>query len=223
MRALLLLLCLLFLTRANAVRADRNDSCEAWANQGECEANQPYMLVHCATSCDAVAKAASEGLDGIESFFDLSAKDIDGNAIAFESFRGKVTVLTNVASYCGYTESHYRGLVELWSVMSDKAVEILAFPCNQFGAQEPEEADKIKDFASSKGVRFRIMEKINVNGPNAHQVYKYLKAQAGPPSINWNFGTYFVVGPNGVVESHSGVGPMELRDVVDEILEKEEL
>lgn len=96
------------------------------------------MLVQCETSCDKVQKAAlqdAKELAGISSFFDLEAKDIKGNTVKFEEFRGKVTIVVNVASYCGYTESHYRGLVQLWSNLKGEAANILAFPCNQFGAQ----------------------------------------------------------------------------------------
>ena len=99
-----------------------------------------------------------------------------------------VTIIVNVASYCGYTESHYRGLVDLWSKVKDETVEILAFPCNQFGAQEPESDSSILQFAKNKGVEFTMMSKIDVNGPNSSLVYKYLKKEAGPATIKWNFG-----------------------------------
>jgi glutathione peroxidase len=105
---------------------------------------------------------------------------------------GKVTIIVNVASQCGYTESHYRGLVNLWSKVKDESVEILAFPCNQFGYQEPESEANILRFAKAKGVEFTMMSKINVNGPTASLVYKYLKKAAGPASITWNFGTSLV-------------------------------
>jgi Glutathione peroxidase len=97
-----------------------------------------YMLHHCKEACDQVHAAASADLEAIaavKSFFDLSANDIDGNLVSFETFRGQVTVLVNVASYCGYTESHYQGLVELWGHVKDEPVNILAFPCNQFGTR----------------------------------------------------------------------------------------
>ena len=96
------------------------------------------------------ALADAKELEGISSFFDLEAKDIKGKTVKFEQFRGKVTIVVNVASYCGYTESHYRGLVELWSKIKDENIEILAFPCNQFGAQEPESDSKILQFVKSK-------------------------------------------------------------------------
>lgn len=91
------------------------------------------MQSNCAASCDAIEKARLADMKELEglSFFDLKAKDIDGNDFDFASLKGKVTVIVNVASFCGYTESHYRGLVELYSNLEGTPVEILAFPCNQ--------------------------------------------------------------------------------------------
>lgn len=83
-------------------------------------------------------------------------------------------------------------------------------PCNQFGKQEPGTAEEIKQFAASKGVQFRMMEKIDVNGPDAHIVYKYLKHVTGTKAIGWNFATYFIVDPVGNVEAHHDVEPMML-------------
>ena len=158
----------------------------------------------------------------ISSFFDLEAKDIDGEVVKFDQFQGKVTVLVNVASYCGYTESHYNGLVALYNELKDSGVvEILAFPCNQFGKQEPEECPTIKKFAEKKGVEFRMMDKIDVNGPTASKVYKYLKRESGISTITWNFAAYFVVGPEGNVQGFSGVEPLELKDTIGELIDKE--
>jgi glutathione peroxidase-family protein len=159
----------------------------------------------------------------INSFFDLEAEDIDGNLIPFEKFRGHVTVITNVASYCGFTESHYKSLVELWSQVRHEPVNILAFPCNQFGNQEPGTAEEIKAFAKSKGVEFTMMNKIDVNGANTSLIYLFLKNRAGPRDIAWNFGTYFVVSGDGDVTSHSGVDPMDLMGTIANMLGKEEL
>lgn len=100
---------------------------------------------------------------------------------------------------------------------------MIAFPCNQFGAQEPESNENIKEFAANKGAKFTMMDKINVNGPDASIVYKFLKAKAGPSNIGWNFATYFVVSPDGSVESFSGVEPMQLKDGVLELLDNDEL
>jgi glutathione peroxidase-family protein len=206
------------------VTPDQHDECEAWAEAGECAHNAGFMTKDCATACDRAQTAAAaldQELQSIGSFFDLSARDIDGTTVDFGQFRGSVTILVNVASYCGYTKSHYEGLVELWSHVESENVQILAFPCNQFGKQEPGSAADIKAFAKSEGVKFRMMEKINVNGPDANIVYKYLKKKAGPGSIQWNFATYFVVGPDGDVQSHSGVEPMELKDLALNLLKEE--
>ena len=132
------------------------------------------------------------------------------------------SLVCKVASYCGYTDSHYKGLVELWKTVKDHGVNILAFPCNQFGGQEPESNESIQKFASGYGVEFTMMDKINVNGPNASVVYKFLKSKAGPSAIGWNFATYFVVGPNGAIESHSGVEPMDLKDFTIELAQSAE-
>jgi len=91
------------------------------------------MQSSCAASCERAEKARladMKELEGLE-FFDLKTKDIDGNDFHFSSLKDKITIITNVASYCGYTESHYRGLVELYSNLEGTPVEILAFPCNQ--------------------------------------------------------------------------------------------
>jgi glutathione peroxidase-family protein len=183
------------------------------------------MLKTCGTSCARAAEQAlknSKELEGINSFFDLSAKDIHGNLIEFSKFQGEVTIIVNVASYCGYTDSHYRGLVKLFGkVKHTGKVNILAFPCNQFGKQEPKSNDEIFDFALGYGVEFTMMEKIDVNGPDASVIYKYLKSEAGPATITWNFATYYVVSPSGSISSQSGVEPHELSEVALDLLEGE--
>lgn len=184
------------------------------------------MLIQCAKSCFAAQQAAArvaEQVAAVDSFFSLSATDIDGQELKFETLRGQVTVLTNVASFCGYTDAHYRSLVELYAATAGKPVTILAFPCNQFGQQEPGSAQEIKQFAAAKGVRFQMMQKIDVNGDDAHLVYKYLKHKTGTNAIGWNFATYFLVDPDGNVEAHNGVEPMTLLPLILEKAGSEEL
>mmetsp|Transcript_30475 Transcript_30475/g.46148 ORF Transcript_30475/g.46148 Transcript_30475/m.46148 type:complete len:186 (-) Transcript_30475:77-634(-) len=185
------------------------------------------MQNNCADSCRRLKEVQTEQaarVRGVESFYELTANDIDGNLVQFSDFRGKIVVITNVASQCGYTQSHYASMVELYSqVRHDDLVHILAFPCNQFGSQEPGTANEIKKFAKSKGVEFTMMEKIYVNGPNTSLIYLYLKHHAGPATITWNFATYFVVDTNGEVTSHSGVEPMDLKGEIFGMLGKEEL
>ena len=100
-------------------------------------------------------------------------------------------------------------------------VDILAFPCNQFGSQEPEGPAWIKNFAKEKGVEFTMMEKIDVNGPKTHPVYLFLKKHSSVHHIEWNFGTYFVIAPNGHVFPFSKVEPLALEEVVYSIMQKE--
>lgn len=201
---------------SGAPEADQNELCPEWADRGECESNPDYMLIHCATSC---AAAIPQSQTIAESFYELSANDIQGNLIPFSQFAEKVVIMTNVASYCGYTESHYRGLVQLWESVKDQPVEILAFPCNQFGQQEPKSPTEILQFATTKGVEFRMMEKILVNGPQTHPVYQFLKHVTGVKSITWNFATYFVIGPDGInIEAYSGVEPMSLKPIIESLL-----
>jgi glutathione peroxidase-family protein len=197
-----------------------------WAEIGECVHNPDYMLRECAETCARFQEIQLEHnarVGEINSFFDLEGIDIQGNPYPFSQLEGKVTVVVNVASQCGFTESHYKGLVELWSSVQQEGVQILAFPCNQFGKQEPGTAEEIEAFAKSKGVQFKMMQKVDVNGPNTSLIYLYLKSQTDVTAISWNFGTYFVVAPDGAVTAHTGVAPMHLKPFIFELLGKEEL
>lgn len=101
------------------------------------------------------------------------ALDIDGNDVAMSEFAGKTLLIVNVASACGYTDQNYKGLQELYKKYGGYGLEILAFPSNQFGGQEPGDEAAIKKFATEKyGVTFRLMSKVVVNGPGAHPIYK---------------------------------------------------
>mmetsp|Transcript_9769 Transcript_9769/g.13814 ORF Transcript_9769/g.13814 Transcript_9769/m.13814 type:complete len:229 (-) Transcript_9769:181-867(-) len=207
--------------RINDELTDKHGQCGNWAEIGECERNPSYMLTNCQKSCEQ-AKEQEDSLVSVKSFYDLEAKDIDGNTISFDKYRDMVTIIVNVASYCGRTESHYRGLVDLHKdIVNTGKVEILAFPCNQFGSQEPEECPTIKKFATRKGVEFTLMDKIDVNGPKTHPVYVHLKKNAGPKRIGWNFDTYFVVSPTGEVRSFSGVEPLELKSIISDLIDEE--
>lgn len=105
----------------------------------------------------------------------------------------------------------------MWKFLSPtQRVRLLAFPCNQFGGQEPDTSEEIQEFVKSNyGVTFTMMEKVDVNGPNVSMVFRYLKSKADVENITWNFATYFVVGGDGTVTAHSGVngneGFLELR------------
>mmetsp|Transcript_5388 Transcript_5388/g.15428 ORF Transcript_5388/g.15428 Transcript_5388/m.15428 type:complete len:225 (-) Transcript_5388:258-932(-) len=134
------------------------------------------------------------------SIYDLSAQDIDGSNVDLASYKGKVLLVVNVASQCGFTKQ-YTGLQELQAKYNQKGFELLAFPCNQFGGQEPGSNDQIKAFAENKGATFKLFDKVDVNGDKASPVWKYLKEQQGgflTSDIKWNF-SKFLVDKNGKV------------------------
>jgi hypothetical protein len=160
----LLLTLLIFSSITLFLQADDSfteEDCIGWAADGECEENPGWMWENCEEACLAQRDVRQEeAADGVQSFYELKAYDIGGNEVDFHQFEGKVLVITNVASYCGRTDQHYTELNQLYRDLKAKAdgqVEIMAFPCNQFGNQEPEENPFIKMFAEEKGVQFRMM------------------------------------------------------------------
>lgn len=133
---------------------------------------------------------------------DFSVERLNGETLGLDQYRGKVLLIVNTASKCGFTPQ-YQGLEELYRQFKDKGVEVLGFPCNQFGAQEPGSADEIGAFCEKNyGVTFPMFAKIDVNGEEAHPLFKYLKQAApglmGTEAIKWNF-TKFLVKKDGSV------------------------
>jgi len=136
------------------------------------------------------------------SFHDFTVTDLDGRPQPLSDYAGKVVVVVNVASRCGFTPQ-YRGLEELWRTYRERGLVVLGFPCDQFGHQEPGDAEEIRSFCSTEyQVSFPIMAKIEVNGENADPVYVWLKSQKGgflgTRAIKWNF-SKFLVGRDGQV------------------------
>ncbi len=134
--------------------------------------------------------------------YDIEVKNIDKQTLKLEKYKGRVMLIVNVASKCGYT-GQYEGLQELHKKYSAKGLSVLGFPCNQFLGQEPGTEEEIKNFCmSSFGVSFDMFAKIDVNGVNTHPLYTFLKANAsgllGFEAIKWNF-TKFLVDKNGNV------------------------
>ena len=130
----------------------------------------------------------------------ITVKDIDGNSVNLADYKGKVLLIVNVASYCGFTKQ-YSGLEEINKKYKRKGFEILAFPCNQFGEQEPGTNEEIKNFCSSKfDVTFRLFDKIEVNGKNKSPLYSVLTDNevTGKSDIKWNF-EKFLIDKNGNV------------------------
>lgn len=136
-----------------------------------------------------------------KSVHEYSVKNIDGEEINLSAYKGKVLLIVNVASKCGFTPQ-YKGLEELFEEFKGEVV-VMGFPCNQFGAQEPGDAEEIKSFCSlTYDVKFPLFEKIDVNGPKTHPLYEFLKESKpgimGTEGIKWNF-TKFLVDKNGEV------------------------
>ena len=133
---------------------------------------------------------------------DFTVQKPDGTSLDLSEKLGKVLLVVNVASKCGFTPQ-YEGLEELQRTYGDRGFEVLGFPCNQFGAQEPGNADEIKNFCSlTYDVSFPMFDKIDVNGANAHPLWKWLKSEKsgflGLDAIKWNF-SKFLIDKNGNV------------------------
>jgi glutathione peroxidase len=136
------------------------------------------------------------------SIYDFSAKTLDGKTVSLSDFKGNAMLIVNTASKCGFTPQ-YEGLEKLYEKLHDKGLTVLGFPCNQFGKQEPGSAEEIGAFCQMNyGVSFPMFEKIEVNGPNAHPLYEFLKGEQsgilGSRNIKWNF-TKFLVDKTGKV------------------------
>ena len=134
--------------------------------------------------------------------YDFSVTAIKGKPVKLDRYRGKPLLLVNTASQCGYTPQ-YKGLEALYRKYHDQGFEVLGFPCNQFGEQEPGDSKAIAEFCELNfGVTFPLFAKVDVNGDAAHPLFKYLtstkKGLLGSEAIKWNF-TKFLVGPTGEV------------------------
>lgn len=134
--------------------------------------------------------------------YGFSAKTLDGGTVSFDDYRGKVVLVVNTASECGFTPQ-YEGLEAISRKYRARGLEVLGFPCNQFGAQEPGDAAEIGAFCQRNyGVSFQMFGKIEVNGAAAHPLYKWLAQSApgilGTEAIKWNF-TKFLLGRDGKV------------------------
>jgi glutathione peroxidase len=134
--------------------------------------------------------------------YDFDARTIDGKTVPLEQFRGKVLLIVNTASACGYTPQ-FGGLEELHKQYAGKGLAVLGFPCNQFGSQDPGSNDEISSFCQlNYGVSFPMMAKIDVNGAGADPLFKWLTKEApgllGTTAVKWNF-TKFLVGKDGKV------------------------
>ena len=155
--------------------------------------------------------------------YDFSAETIDGKPAPLADYRGKVVLIVNTASQCGFTKQ-YAGLETLYRRFRDRGLVVLGFPCSQFGGQEPGDEAEIQNFCSlTYDVDFPMMRKVDVNGPKAHPLYAFLKhakkGVLGTEGIKWNF-TKFLVGRDGQVVARyaPNVEPKALEGAIERLL-----
>lgn len=158
-----------------------------------------------------------------KSVLDFKARALSGEEIDLSRYKGKVLVIVNTASKCGFTPQ-YAGLEKLYEKYKDRGLEILGFPCNQFGGQEPGSDEEIANFCQKNyGVDFQMFEKVDVNGDDAHPLYKFLTHEAPgalkTEAIKWNF-TKFLVDKNGKVLKRfaPNVAPKDLESDIEKQL-----
>ncbi|MFD5263414.1 glutathione peroxidase [Bacillus wiedmannii] len=155
--------------------------------------------------------------------YDFSAKTITGEEKSLQDYEGKALLIVNVASKCGFTPQ-YKGLQELYDKYKDQGLEILGFPCNQFGGQEPGTEADITSFCElNYGVNFPMFAKVDVKGDKAHPLYTYMTEQApgllGMKAVKWNF-TKFLIGKDGKVVGRFApqTKPVDLEVEIEKVL-----
>ncbi len=159
----------------------------------------------------------------IMSIYDIEVQNIDKQNVKLEKYKGRVMLIVNVASKCGYT-GQYAGLQELHEKYNAKGLSVLGFPCNQFLSQEPGTEEEIKNFCmTSFGVTFDMFAKIDVNGENTNPLYVYLKEHAsgilGSELIKWNFTKFLVDKEGKVVKRYApSTIPQEIEDDIEKLL-----
>ena len=161
----------------------------------------------------------------MKTFYEFEAKSINGRTVSMKEYNGKTIVVVNTASKCGFTPQ-YEGLEKLYQKYKDQGLVILGFPCNQFGNQEPGSSHDIQEFCQiNYGVTFPLFEKIEVNGKNAHPIFKYLKSNLPGgifgDRIKWNF-TKFVINSKGIpVKRYSSTTkPEKMENTIQQLLQK---
>ncbi|XP_008775339.2 probable phospholipid hydroperoxide glutathione peroxidase [Phoenix dactylifera] len=173
--------------------------------------------------CRFASEMASKSSQATQTVHDFTVKDARGNDVDLSIYKGKVLLIVNVASQCGLTNSNYTDLTTLYEKYKDKGLEILAFPCNQFGAQEPGTNEQILEFACTRfKAEYPIFDKVDVNGNNAAPIYKFLKSSKGSlfgDSIKWNFSKFLVDKEGHVVDRYAPTtSPLSIEKDVKKLL-----
>jgi glutathione peroxidase len=160
---------------------------------------------------------------GADDIYGIPVRTIEGRETSLGEYRGKVLLIVNVASRCGFTPQ-YRGLEELYKTYGERGLVVLGFPSNQFGGQEPGSEGEIAQFCSTNyGVTFPMFSKIEVNGEGAHPLYRYLKSERGgllgSEAIKWNFTKFLVDRDGKVVDRFApSTKPGELTRAIEKLL-----
>ena len=157
-----------------------------------------------------------------QSIYDFTVEDSSGNPVSLEDYRGKVVLIVNTASKCGFTPQ-YTQLQELYDQYSARDFVVLALPCNQFGGQEPGSNAEVQEFCKMNfGLSFPVMGKIDVNGKEQHALYTHLKSQAGGilnSKIKWNFTKFLVDREGQVVERYAPIRkPKDIAADIEKLL-----
>jgi glutathione peroxidase len=157
------------------------------------------------------------------SAFDFDATTLSGQPVSLGAYRGQVMLVVNTASACGFTPQ-FEGLEALWKSHRDRGLVVVGFPCNQFGSQDPGTADEISSFCQvNYGVSFPMMAKVDVNGSDAHPLWKWLTAEApgflGTKAIKWNFTKFLVDRKGNVVKRYAPTDkPEDIQKDVEKLL-----
>ncbi|MGY6278188.1 glutathione peroxidase [Methylomonas sp. MgM2] len=162
----------------------------------------------------------------MNTIYGFTVNDISGKPVSLESYKGKVLLIVNTASRCGFTPQ-YRELESLYRQFKERGLVVLGFPCNQFGRQEPGDSREIAAFCDANyQISFPMFEKIDVNGSRAHPLYQFLKSEArgvlGSKAVKWNF-TKFLIDANGHVFKRYAplVTPNTIRKDIERLLESQ--
>ncbi|EPX73494.1 glutathione peroxidase Gpx1 [Schizosaccharomyces octosporus yFS286] len=158
----------------------------------------------------------------VSHFYDFAPLDRTGKPFPFSELKGKVVLVVNTASKCGFTPQ-FQGLESLYQKFKDRGLMVIGFPCNQFGGQEPGNNEEVGEFCQKNyGVTFPVLSKINVNGDNVDPVYQYLKSekkQLGLERIKWNFEKFLVNRQGQVIERYSSISkPEHIENDIESIL-----
>ncbi|XP_057800122.1 probable phospholipid hydroperoxide glutathione peroxidase [Salvia miltiorrhiza] len=159
------------------------------------------------------------------SIHEFTVKDAKGDDINLNTYKGKVLLIVNVASQCGLANSNYTELTQLYQKYKDQGLEILAFPCNQFGSQEPGTNEEIQEFVCTRfKAEYPVFDKVEVNGSNTAPIYKYLKSAKGGmfgDGIKWNFSKFLVDKDGHVVDRYAPTtSPLSIEKDIKKLIEK---